>query len=753
MRLNRTAAWLAYALLLLLAPLVFDSGQAQTLLAQIGIAIIACLSFNLLLGQGGMLSFGHAVYSGSGAFLAIHTLNAVAGGLALPVSLIPLLGGLGGMALALLLGWVTTQKSGTAFAMITFGLGELVWALALLLPGWFGGEAGVSGNRVAGPPVLGITFGRQIELNYLIAGYTLLSTALLYAFTRTPAGRLLNAVRDNPQRVAFVGHNPHALRYLAFVISAFFAGVSGGLAALNFELVTAEVFSAQRSGAYLLFTVLGGTGYFFGPVLGAVLMVLSFVLLSGLTPAWLLYVGLVFVLMVMYVPGGLAAFGVRAWQRLQQGGWQRVWRTDLALTLAGLVALVGLLALVEMAYRWQQQDVLGPGLAFFGGTLNVQQPAHWLLALAALLAGLGGLMRFKLIWSGRPASIPALPRRGQGPQPEDEAARPPVGDHFRAVAAVAQVEPSAVLVAQADVPECQPPPQPAPGGGGSQAKNRLPGWRHLAMTPAPAGGGRGLETGFSVAGQASPPALELRDVCKVFGKTEVIRSLDLCVQPGERIGIIGPNGAGKSTLFDLISGRHAPTSGAVWFGGQRLDGKKPFQINRLGLSRSFQVSSLFANLSVLDNLRCAVLWSLGLRYCAWRRLARLPDVNALAQAWLQRLQLQDQRDTPAAHLSYAGQRALELGITLAGGAQVILLDEPTAGMSQSESASFVALIDAVTAGKTLLIIEHDMPVLFGLASKIAVISEGTLLAFDRPDAVRANPLVQQAYLGRVAGDA
>jgi branched-chain amino acid transport system ATP-binding protein len=188
----------------------------------------------------------------------------------------------------------------------------------------------------------------------------------------------------------------------------------------------------------------------------------------------------------------------------------------------------------------------------------------------------------------------------------------------------------------------------------------------------------------------------------------------------------------------------------VWLGAQRIDGKKPFEINRLGLSRSFQVSSLFATLSVLDNLRCAVLWSLGYRYSVLRNLAHLPDVNARAQAWLQRLQLQDQQGRLATHLSYADQRALELGITLASGAQVILLDEPTAGMSQAESASFVALIDAVTVGKTLLIIEHDMPVLFGLASKIAVISDGTLLAFDTPDVVRANPMVQQAYLGQVA---
>ncbi len=655
-RVRPLAGWLVYALLCLLAPLLFDSGQAQTLLAQSGIAIIACLSFNLLLGQGGMLSFGHAVYSGIGAFLTIHTLNAVGNGVALPVSLVPLVGGLAGMALALLLGWVTTQKSGTAFAMITFGMGELVWALALVLPGFFGGEAGVSGNRVAGRALLGLTFGPPMELNMLIAGYTLVCTALLYAFTRTPLGRLLNAVRDNPQRVAFVGFSPHVVRYLAFVVAAFFAGVSGGLAALNFELVSSEVFSAQRSGAYLLFTVLGGTGYFWGPVVGAVLMVVSFVWLSSLTPAWLLYVGLVFVLMVMYAPGGVAALGGSAWQALRRGAWHRLWPRWLAVAAAGLIALGGLVALVEMAYHWQQRDVWGPALAFLGGSLDVQNPTHWLLAAMVLLIGLGLLARFKGLCAGRQARSPAFPQRGTAQQPVDAVA-------WQRVAAI-----------QAGVPEYQPPSQPSPSGGGGKDNIHPAATSDLAVTPSPSGGSLGwglaIEPHHSEAQPqadaglpdpcagagllaANPAALELREVFKTFGSTDIIRGISLRVQPGQRIGIIGPNGAGKSTLFDLISGRHAPSSGTVWLGGQRLDGKQPFEINRLGLSRSFQVSSLFARLSVFDNLRCALLWSLGYRYSMWRRLDKLADVTARAQSWLQRLQLHDQRDTMAGQLSYA----------------------------------------------------------------------------------------------------
>jgi branched-chain amino acid transport system permease protein len=386
---GRTVGWSLYALTLALAPLVFTSSLSQTLLSQMGIAIIVCLSYNMLLGQGGMLSFGHAVYSGMGAFLAIHTLNFVSGGLALPVSLIPLVGGFASLALAGVLGWVTTKKAATPFAMITLGMGELVWAMALMFPGFFGGEAGVSGNRVAGSPVFGISFGPQIELYYLIAVYTFVCTALMYAFTRTPLGRMLNAVRDNPERVAFVGYNPQMVRYLAFVIAAFFAGISGGLAALNFEIVTSEVVSGHRSGAYLLFTFLGGTTFFFGPIIGAILMVLAFVLLSGFTQAWLLYLGLVFIVMVMVAPGGVASL-IMANLRLAKHGFSwRLWVSYLALWLTGLLSLIGAAALLEMVYHLQLDAALGPELSFMGITLNVKGFISWLGSGLVMLTGLG----------------------------------------------------------------------------------------------------------------------------------------------------------------------------------------------------------------------------------------------------------------------------------------------------------------------------------------------------------------------------
>jgi len=247
-------------------------------------------------------------------------------------------------------------------------------------------------------------------------------------------------------------------------------------------------------------------------------------------------------------------------------------------------------------------------------------------------------------------------------------------------------------------------------------------------------------------------AVELKDLRKAFGKTEIIRGANLAVQAGERVAIIGPNGAGKSTLFNLISGRFGPSSGQILLNGRRIDGLRPYEISRLGLARSFQVSNLFTRLSVFENLRCAVLWSLGYRYSFWKFLVNTHDANARAEELMHMIKLDAKHDTLAMNLTYAEQRALEIGITIAGGADVILLDEPTAGMSKSETKRFVELIRDVTAGKTLLTVEHDMGVVFGLADKIAVLVYGEVIAFDKPEAVRANARVQEAYLGSVLAE-
>lgn len=251
------------------------------------------------------------------------------------------------------------------------------------------------------------------------------------------------------------------------------------------------------------------------------------------------------------------------------------------------------------------------------------------------------------------------------------------------------------------------------------------------------------------AASAAPFAVELDNVHKSFGKTQIIRGAQLQVRQGERVAIIGPNGAGKSTLFNLISGRLVPTSGQIRLFGERIEGKAPYEINRKGLARSFQVSNLFPKLSVFENIRCAVLWSLGYRYAFWKFLADLKDANDRTEQLLEQLHLDKRRDVLAMNLTYAEQRALEIGLTIAGGSQVVLLDEPTAGMSRGETTRFIQLIREVTEGRTLLTVEHDMGVVFGLADRIAVLVYGEVIAFDTPEAVRANPRVQEAYLGSV----
>ncbi|VIO75842.1 Ribose import ATP-binding protein RbsA [Bradyrhizobium ivorense] len=251
-------------------------------------------------------------------------------------------------------------------------------------------------------------------------------------------------------------------------------------------------------------------------------------------------------------------------------------------------------------------------------------------------------------------------------------------------------------------------------------------------------------------GVAATPAVELREVRKSFGPTEIIRGVNLAIPRGERHAIIGPNGAGKTTLFNLISGRFAISSGAITVNGRSTADLAPQEINRLGLSRSFQITSIFPRMSVFENIRCGLLWSHGYRYSFWRLLGQQKALNEAADRLLERLKLSDRRNVQAGLLSYAEQRALEIGITIAGGAEIILLDEPTAGMSHSETESAVALIRAVSEGKTLIMVEHDMSVVFGLADRITVLVYGEVIASDAPAAIRGNTAVQEAYLGTVA---
>jgi branched-chain amino acid transport system permease protein len=385
---GRWLVWGLTALLFLVIPLIFKSGFAITLLSQMGILIVFALSYNMIFGQGGMLSFGHAVYSGLGAFFAIHALNWVgAGTLPLPVSMIPLVGGLFGALFGVLFGYVTTKKSGTPFAMITLGLGEMVFAASLMFPGFFGGEGGISSNRVVGDSVLGISYGPAIQVYYLIAAWCFVSMIAMFAFSHTPLGRISNAVRDNPERAEFLGYNTQRVRYLVLIASAFFAGISGGLAAINFEIVTAENVSALRSGGVLLAAFIGGAMFFFGPVIGSVIFVMFAVALSEWTKAWQFYLGVFFVLMVMYAPGGVASLILMNLRVAKYRLFAQLRDPYVGILMTGGVLLVGIILVVEMSYHLTLNFAAGSKTSIFGFAMDGADPAFWVMAFGILVSG------------------------------------------------------------------------------------------------------------------------------------------------------------------------------------------------------------------------------------------------------------------------------------------------------------------------------------------------------------------------------
>lgn len=386
----RIVVWTAFAFILLLMPLAAQSSFALTLVCLTGIAAIACMSYNMLLGQAGMLSFGHAVYTGLGSFVAIHAMNKIGGGWWLPMWMIPLVGGVAGLAFGALLGFVTTRKAGTPFSMITLGVGELVFAAALMFPEFFGGEAGINSNRTGGSGWLkdvGLTFGPQIQVYYLIAIYLFVCTAAMYAFTQTPLGRIANAVRDNAERAEFVGYDTRWVRYLIVMASSFFAGIAGGLTAINVEAATADLLHGVRSGGYLLFTFLGGVGFFFGPIIGSVLLVFALVVLSEFTKAWQLYVGIIFLIMVVFAPGGFSALIMLNLRRVRYGEWRKMRWPYVGMFVTGFIALWGFAAVVEMAYQIQVAAGSGTALTVARVPLDSSSAASWSLAVAVLIAG------------------------------------------------------------------------------------------------------------------------------------------------------------------------------------------------------------------------------------------------------------------------------------------------------------------------------------------------------------------------------
>jgi branched-chain amino acid transport system permease protein len=388
LHLRRIVFWLAVAIFFAILPLVFKQSFALSMLSQMGIAVIFALSYNMLLGQTGLLSFGHAVYFGLGAFFCAHTLNFIgAGKFWMPVTLVPLVGGLAGLVFGLIFGFVTTRRAGTPFAMISLGIAEMVAASALMFTTFFGGEGGIATNRTVGGTVMGISYGPQIQVYYLIAGWCVVTMMAMFALSWTPLGRMANAVRDNPERAKFVGYNPTRVRWLMMSLASMFAGIAGGLAAINYEIVTAEALGLIASGNVVLMAFIGGIGHFWGPIIGAVLVTLLQSALSNYTQAWLLYFGLFFLVIIMFSPGGLANLVT-----LHKPVWQARLLPRLAPSYAvaavtGAVMMLGFFALIELIYHYESKEAATKGFNYFGVGLDASTAGSWLGAIVLFAVG------------------------------------------------------------------------------------------------------------------------------------------------------------------------------------------------------------------------------------------------------------------------------------------------------------------------------------------------------------------------------
>ena len=377
--------------LLIILPLVVNSGFALTVMSQGGVAIIFALAFNMLLGQGGMLSFGHAIYFGLAGYVTAHVMNGMANEDLpyMPVSLIPLVGGVAGLFFGILIGFVSTRRAGTAFAMISLGFAELATGLTLIIIFFFNGEEGVQTDRWVREEWFGITYGPDMQVYYLIAVWCVIASIAMYALTRTPFGRMSNAVRDNPERVQFIGYNTHRVRWLAFSLSSFFAGLAGALHAVNLEHVGFETVGLAQSAVILIMVYIGGTGHFAGPILGAILITLLNAYLSDISPAWYLYLGLIFVLMVMFAPGGLAGL-IMMHEPIRRAAphlFMRMLPTYAAALGTSLVALVGGIGLIEMAYFLSTTVSQNTVFTLYGIALDAADFWPWLVCVALAAGG------------------------------------------------------------------------------------------------------------------------------------------------------------------------------------------------------------------------------------------------------------------------------------------------------------------------------------------------------------------------------
>jgi len=375
--LKKSSIWIAFIVALLGLPLLFDSILAISILNQMVIAIVFALSYNMLLGQGGMLSFGHAVYFGLGGFLSVHALMLIEfETIVFSILWIPLIGGLFGLLAGIFIGSFSTRKAGTVFAMISLGIGELIAASSLIFSSFFGGEAGISGDRTFGPTFFGFDFAQNIEIYYVAAVWAFIATLFMYLFTQTPAGRMANAVRDNPERAEFIGYSSRKVRFISFCASGLFAGIAGGLFALNYEFITEENLNAATSGRVLLMAYIGGLGYFIGPIIGAVVLTLMNSLLSNYSELWMLYLGIMFLLTVMYLPRGFAGFIMMHQLAWVSGNMKLLIKPYLVTTIPALLFTLCTIALIEMSHT--EDEVFH----YLGLVLNPASPITWIVILA-----------------------------------------------------------------------------------------------------------------------------------------------------------------------------------------------------------------------------------------------------------------------------------------------------------------------------------------------------------------------------------
>ena len=381
--------WIVAAVLLAILPFIFTSNSAITIMNQMWITVVFALAYNMLLGQGGMLSFGHAVYAGVGGFACMHIMNMTDFFSNLPLPVLPIFGGLFGMGLALIVGSFSTRSAGTVFAMISLGVGELIAACSVIIVAFFGGEEGISGDRTYAMPFFGNEFLQQINVYYLTAFWVFVSAALMYLWSRTPVGRMANAVRDNPERAEFLGYSARWVRYYSFVASGFFAGISGALFAINYEILTEENLNTASSGVILLVTFLGGVGFFFGPIVGAIVFTLVQTVLSLQTELWAFYAGTLFVATVMFFPGGLAGLMMMHVPAFRLGKAGLLVVPYLKTLLPAAIGILGICALVEMTFHFRHAAPGDNEMTLFWTTFDSHTLLPWVIAIVVTVAGLG----------------------------------------------------------------------------------------------------------------------------------------------------------------------------------------------------------------------------------------------------------------------------------------------------------------------------------------------------------------------------